>query len=134
MSSPDAAERDLAATTGVGGGPAEASHHLLAPSRYLARPHNEHLGPHNGEWIMASRLGTVRRTVAAAAVAGLALAGCGGNSGSATGEGSASGGKTKLIWVMWSGSEAPGQAWEHPRDPGTQKEPHNQLTLPTANF
>lgn len=83
---------------------------------------------------MASRLGTVRRTVAAAAVAGLALAGCGGNSGSATGEGSASGGKTKLIWFMWSGSNAEVQAWKHLGDLVTKKYPDIELTFQTASF
>src|SRR3954453_9089829 len=104
------------------------------PSRYSVRPHHHHLGPHNGERIMASRLGSVRRTVAAAAVAGLALAGCGGNSGSATGQGSASGGKTKLIWFMWSGSNAEVQAWKHLGDLMTKKYPDIELTFQTASF
>jgi hypothetical protein len=53
-----------------------------------------HVSAPYGEWIMASKSRALLRALAAAAVAAIALADCGGNSGGSTNEGS-SGGKTR---------------------------------------
>jgi multiple sugar transport system substrate-binding protein len=83
---------------------------------------------------MACRLGSVRRTLAAAAVAAVALTGCGGNSGSSGGSDVSAGGKAKLTWFMWTGSNAEVQAWKHLADMVTQKYPDIQITFQTASF
>ena len=87
--------------------------------------------PH-GEWIMTSKARALLRALAVAAVAAIALAGCGGNSGGSN-EGS-SGGKTRLTWFMWTGSDAEVQSWKHLADMVTQKYPDITITFQTASF
>src|SRR5947209_5560633 len=87
---------------------------------------------------MTLKLPRMRRALAGAAVAAIALTGCGGNSGSSSGSGSGSGGgsggATNLTWFMWSGSNTEVQAWKHIADLVTQKYPNIHLTFQTASF
>jgi multiple sugar transport system substrate-binding protein len=81
---------------------------------------------------MTSKSRALLRALAVVAVAAVAFAGCGGNKGSSN-EGS-SGGKTRLTWFMWTGSDAEVKSWKHLADMVTQKYPDITITFQTASF